>query len=218
MKCSDIAAISAIAKDAGAVHAVDNTFLTPYYQLPLELGADISIHSTTKYMDGHNATVGGAGGNDDALLGVNYELNNINMSGATNAVAGLIFDDLASTAAFYFPGYNGPYNDAGLATFHTSAQPGGEGEADGAEHMSVLLVACRLQTLEEQIKTISGQGLSPLAIDVDARPEWRLANLIMQRRARWLLSREDDLFLDPIGAGPHLTLPLVAAFGAVVWP
>ena len=60
MKCSDIAAISEIAQKAGAVHAVDNTFLTPYYQQPLELGADISIHSTTKYMDGHNATVGGA--------------------------------------------------------------------------------------------------------------------------------------------------------------
>ncbi|MFT5501128.1 MAG: cystathionine gamma-lyase [Woeseiaceae bacterium] len=60
MKCSDIAAISEIAQKAGAVHAVDNTFLTPYYQRPLELGADISIHSTTKYMDGHNATVGGA--------------------------------------------------------------------------------------------------------------------------------------------------------------
>ena len=60
MKCSDIAAISEIAQKAGAVHAVDNTFLTPYYQLPFELGADISIHSTTKYMDGHNATVGGA--------------------------------------------------------------------------------------------------------------------------------------------------------------
>lgn len=60
MKCSDIAAISAIAQKAGAVHAVDNTFLTPYYQRPFELGADLSIHSTTKYMDGHNATVGGA--------------------------------------------------------------------------------------------------------------------------------------------------------------
>ena len=60
MKCSDIAAISEIAKKAGAVHAVDNTFLTPYYQRPLEMGADLSIHSTTKYMDGHNATVGGA--------------------------------------------------------------------------------------------------------------------------------------------------------------
>jgi len=60
MKSSDIAAISSIASSAGAVHAVDNTFLTPYYQRPLELGADVSIHSTTKYMDGHNATVGGA--------------------------------------------------------------------------------------------------------------------------------------------------------------
>ncbi len=60
MKVSDIAAISEIAKKVGAVHAVDNTFLTPYYQLPFELGADISVHSTTKYMDGHNATVGGA--------------------------------------------------------------------------------------------------------------------------------------------------------------
>ena len=60
MKCSDIAAISKIAKKAGAIHAVDNTFLTPYFQLPLTLGADLSIHSTTKYMDGHNATVGGA--------------------------------------------------------------------------------------------------------------------------------------------------------------
>jgi cystathionine gamma-lyase len=60
MKCSDIAAISEIATKAGAVHVVDNTFLTPYYQLPLDLGADISLHSTTKYMDGHNATVGGA--------------------------------------------------------------------------------------------------------------------------------------------------------------
>jgi len=60
MKCSDIAAISEIAKKAAAVHVVDNTLLTPYYQLPLELGADVSVHSTTKYMDGHNATVGGA--------------------------------------------------------------------------------------------------------------------------------------------------------------
>lgn len=60
MKLSDIAAVSEIAQAAGAVHVVDNTFLTPYYQRPLELGADMSLHSTTKYFDGHNATVGGA--------------------------------------------------------------------------------------------------------------------------------------------------------------
>jgi cystathionine gamma-lyase len=60
MKLSDIAAISEIAKAAGAVHVVDNTFLTPYFQNALDLGADLSLHSTTKYFDGHNATVGGA--------------------------------------------------------------------------------------------------------------------------------------------------------------
>jgi cystathionine beta-lyase/cystathionine gamma-synthase len=60
LKLTDIAAVSAIAKSRGIAHAVDNTFLTPYYQRPLDLGANISIHSTTKYFDGHNATVGGA--------------------------------------------------------------------------------------------------------------------------------------------------------------
>jgi cystathionine beta-lyase/cystathionine gamma-synthase len=60
LKLTDIAAISEIARAAGIVHAVDNTFLTPYYQRPLKLGADLVVHSTTKYFDGHNATVGGA--------------------------------------------------------------------------------------------------------------------------------------------------------------
>ena len=60
MKLTDIAAISEIAREHGIPHAIDNTFLTPYFQRPLELGADYSVHSTTKYMDGHNATVGGA--------------------------------------------------------------------------------------------------------------------------------------------------------------
>ena len=60
LKYTDLAAISDIARSRKAVHAVDNTFLTPYYQRPFELGADIVIHSTTKYFDGHNATVGGA--------------------------------------------------------------------------------------------------------------------------------------------------------------
>ena len=60
LKLTDLAAVSRIAAANGIPHAVDNTFLTPFYQLPLELGADIVIHSTTKYFDGHNATVGGA--------------------------------------------------------------------------------------------------------------------------------------------------------------
>jgi cystathionine gamma-lyase len=60
LKLTDIEAVSDIARERGVPHAVDNTFLTPYFQRPLELGADIVIHSTTKYFDGHNATVGGA--------------------------------------------------------------------------------------------------------------------------------------------------------------
>ena len=60
LKLTDIRAVSAIARARNVPHAVDNTFLTPFYQQPLALGADIAIHSTTKYFDGHNATVGGA--------------------------------------------------------------------------------------------------------------------------------------------------------------
>ena len=68
LKLTDIAAISEITRERGIPHAVDNTFLTPYFQRPLELGANISIHSTTKYFDGHNATVGGAVIVDDEEL------------------------------------------------------------------------------------------------------------------------------------------------------
>jgi cystathionine beta-lyase/cystathionine gamma-synthase len=60
LKITDIAAVSEITKKAGILHAVDNTFLTPFLQRPIDLGADFSIQSTTKYLDGHNATVGGA--------------------------------------------------------------------------------------------------------------------------------------------------------------
>ena len=60
LKLTDIAAVSKVARAAGIPHVVDNTFLTPYYQRPLELGADISLHSTTKFMEGHNVSVGGS--------------------------------------------------------------------------------------------------------------------------------------------------------------
>lgn len=59
MKVADIHAISEIAKSIGALLAVDNTFLTPYFQKPLALGADIVTHSSTKYLGGHNDTISG---------------------------------------------------------------------------------------------------------------------------------------------------------------
>ena len=57
---SDIAELSEMAHERGAVVAVDNTFASPYFQNPLALGADIVVHSTTKYMGGHSDVVGGA--------------------------------------------------------------------------------------------------------------------------------------------------------------
>ncbi|WP_151085780.1 cystathionine gamma-synthase [Hymenobacter baengnokdamensis] len=65
----DIAAAAALAREAGALLAVDNTFSTPYLQEPLALGADIVVYSLTKYMAGHSDTVMGAlVFNDDQLL------------------------------------------------------------------------------------------------------------------------------------------------------
>ncbi len=60
MKISDIAALAAIGREAGALVVVDNTFASPYLQRPLELGADVVVHSTTKYLGGHSDVLGGA--------------------------------------------------------------------------------------------------------------------------------------------------------------
>lgn len=60
LKLSDLAACAEVAHRHGALLAVDNTFLTPAHQRPFELGADVVVHSTTKYLEGHNSTVGGA--------------------------------------------------------------------------------------------------------------------------------------------------------------
>ncbi|GAA2509934.1 MULTISPECIES: cystathionine gamma-synthase [Streptomyces] len=57
---TDIAAVAQIARDTGAKLVVDNTFATPYLQQPLALGADVVVHSLTKYMGGHSDVVGGA--------------------------------------------------------------------------------------------------------------------------------------------------------------
>lgn len=68
MKVADIKAVSSIAKECGMLSIIDNTFLTPLYQRPLELGADIVLHSGTKYLGGHNDTLAGLiVANDDLL-------------------------------------------------------------------------------------------------------------------------------------------------------
>ncbi|MBJ7599017.1 cystathionine gamma-synthase [Candidatus Nephthysia bennettiae] len=60
LRVVDIAALTALAHDAGARVVVDNTFASPYLQQPLRLGADVVVHSTTKYCGGHSDVVGGA--------------------------------------------------------------------------------------------------------------------------------------------------------------
>jgi cystathionine gamma-synthase len=60
LNIADIAALSGVAHDAGARLVVDNTFASPYLQQPLELGADVVLHSTTKYVGGHSDVIGGA--------------------------------------------------------------------------------------------------------------------------------------------------------------
>jgi cystathionine gamma-lyase len=67
MRLTDLAAAAEIAHAAGAILTVDNTFASPYNQRPLELGADLVVHSTTKYVNGHSDMVGGLAitGDDD---------------------------------------------------------------------------------------------------------------------------------------------------------
>jgi cystathionine gamma-lyase len=60
LKIVDIAAVAAVCKKKGVVFAVDNTFMTPFLQQPLALGADVVAHSLTKYLNGHSDVVGGA--------------------------------------------------------------------------------------------------------------------------------------------------------------
>ena len=70
MKISDIAALAELGHEHGALVVVDNTFASPYLQQPLALGADVVVHSTTKYLGGHSDVVGGAVVlNDEELAG-----------------------------------------------------------------------------------------------------------------------------------------------------
>ncbi len=68
MKLVDIAAVAELAHAGGALLMVDNTFMSPYFQRPIELGADLVLHSTTKYINGHSDLIGGLVVTDDEAL------------------------------------------------------------------------------------------------------------------------------------------------------
>jgi cystathionine beta-lyase/cystathionine gamma-synthase len=81
MQLTDIAAAAQIAKKAGALTIVDNTFATPYFQNPLSLGADIVWHSSTKYLNGHSDVIGGIAVLNDEDLAKRLQFN-LNSAGA----------------------------------------------------------------------------------------------------------------------------------------
>ncbi|MBC85554.1 MAG: cystathionine gamma-synthase [Bdellovibrionaceae bacterium] len=74
LKIADIRKITDFAKSKGIITAVDNTFMSPYFQRPLELGADIVMHSATKYLNGHSDVVGGVlcTNSDDLAEKINF--------------------------------------------------------------------------------------------------------------------------------------------------
>jgi cystathionine gamma-synthase len=84
LRIVDIEKIAAIAKEAGALFAVDNTFLSPALQNPIEYGADLVIHSTTKYINGHSDVVGGCvvAATDELAEQIAYWANCIGVTGA----------------------------------------------------------------------------------------------------------------------------------------
>src|ERR671914_872292 len=68
MKVIDISAVARLAAVAGAITVVDNTFATPYLQRPLEVGADLVLHSATKYLGGHSDVIGGFAATNDPTI------------------------------------------------------------------------------------------------------------------------------------------------------
>lgn len=83
LKVSDISALAGIAKNKGVLLIVDNTFMTPYWQNPLDLGADVVFHSATKYLGGHSDVVAGLVVAKDEKLGEDLHF-------VQNAIGGIL--------------------------------------------------------------------------------------------------------------------------------
>ncbi len=81
LNIADIAALAHVARDAAALLVVDNTFASPYLQQPLALGADVVVHSTTKYVGGHSDVVGGALVLNDSALADSLQFHQNAMGG-----------------------------------------------------------------------------------------------------------------------------------------
>jgi cystathionine gamma-synthase len=94
LKVLDITRTAAVARDVGAVVVVDNTFATPINTRPLALGADLVLHSASKYLGGHGDILGGVVCGDEALVGRVYHLREIAGTGMDPQVAALMLRSL----------------------------------------------------------------------------------------------------------------------------
>lgn len=84
LKIVDIAAVAEVAREHGVLTVSDNTFLSPYFQRPLEFGVDIVLHSTTKYLNGHSDVVGGCviSRNEEHVERMAYNVNALGLNGS----------------------------------------------------------------------------------------------------------------------------------------
>jgi cystathionine gamma-lyase len=90
LRLSDIASVAKIAHAGGALCVVDNTFATPYLQTPLELGADVVLHSLTKYLGGHSDVVAGALVGNDPELFTSYAFYQNSCGGSLDAMSSFL--------------------------------------------------------------------------------------------------------------------------------
>lgn len=225
LRITDIEAIAAAAHGAGALVVADNTFLSPVGQSPLELGADIVLHSTTKYINGHSDVVGGAVvAKDPALVEeLRWWANCLGLTGSPfdsfQTLRGLrtltvryrkheenasaVVDFLAGhplVAKVYYPGLAGHPGHAVAARQQKSfgAMISFELDADAAR-VPAFLDALRLFTLAESLGGVESLVAHPATMTHAAMPEAdQLAAGISPRLLRLSIGIEhaDDLLHD----------------------
>ncbi|HLF29873.1 MAG TPA: cystathionine gamma-synthase [Xanthomonadales bacterium] len=234
LRITDVAAIACAAHAAGALVVVDNTFMSPAGQRPVELGADIVVHSTTKYINGHSDVVGGAVIATDPTLveELTWWANCLGLTGSpfdsfqvlrglrTLAVryqqhqqnAGTIAELLAASELIEKVYYPGLVDHPGHATAARQQQGFGamiSFELDASEEeIPVFLEALQLFTLAESLGGVESLVAHPASMTHAAMsPEDQAAAGITQRLLRLSVGIEhvDDLLAD-----------LQCAFDAVV--
>ncbi len=225
LRISDVQALAAVAHEVGALVVVDNTFLSPAAQRPIELGADIVLHSTTKYINGHSDVVGGAviAASEDMAEELKWWANCLGLTGSPfdsfqtlrglrtlsvryaqhQASAGTIAQSLAQideVAWVYYPGLESHPGHQIAA-----AQQNGFGamisfELDAsAEEIPVFLSALDLFTLAESLGGVESLVAHPATMTHAAMPESdQLAAGIQPNLLRLSVGIEnaDDLLAD----------------------